>query len=417
MPKKLRNFIYSLLNQQKVLLVEFNQRHTVIIAILVYFLGKYLVERSQLLQHYNIPVPVVGGIIASFVSAFIYFSFDIELTYSLFQRDVLLVIFFTCIGLSSRFSSLIKGGRSLVIMLVLAVTYLFIQNLTGIIVSSLAGLPSQVGVLSGSVSLSGGHGTAIAWAPVFVEKYGINTAVEIGIACATFGLVLGGIIGGPISNYLISKHKLSGPQHQELAVGVENEQKTKITVDSVFSVLLVVSIAVGIGLQLHQLLITLGIKLPVFVPCLFGGILLTNTIPLIFKRISWPTGTPTLALASDITLGLFLSMSLMSLKLWELIDLAGPILLLLLAQVVVITLFTVFIVFRLLGRNYEAAVMSSGYAGLALGATPTAIANMTAVTKKSGAAPQAFIVIPLIGAFFIDIANSVIIQSLLRWLG
>ena len=150
---------------------------------------------------------------------------------------------------------------------------------------------------------------------------------------------------------------------------------------------------------------------------LFGGILMTNTLPLIFKNMRWPTGTPTLALISDISLGLFLAISLMSLQLWTLLDLAGPILLLLIAQVIVITAFVVFVVFRFMNRTYDAAVIAAGYAGLALGATPTAIANMTAVTEKHGASPQAFLVIPLVGAFFIDIANSFVINFLLSKFG
>ena len=181
--------------------------------------------------------------------------------------------------------------------------------------------------------------------------------------------------------------------------------------DTVYFVLLILCIAIGIGLQLHELMNYLGFKLPVFVPCLFGGILLTNTVPYLWKNLHWPTGTPTLALLSDFSLGLFLVMSLMSLQLWTLIDLALPILLLLAAQVFVVTLFTIFVVFPVLGKTYDAAIMSSGYVGLALGATPTAVANMTAVTEKYGASPQAFIVVPLIGAFFIDISNAVIIQT------
>jgi ESS family glutamate:Na+ symporter len=180
--------------------------------------------------------------------------------------------------------------------------------------------------------------------------------------------------------------------------------------------LLVLCIAIGIGLYLHELIVYFGYKLPVFVPCLFGGILLTNTIPYLWKNLSWPTGMPTLALLTDFSLGLFLAMSLMSLQLWTLIDLALPIVLLLAAQVIIAAIFTIFVVFRVLGKTYDAAIMSSGYIGLALGATPTAVANMTAVTKKYGASPQAFIVVPLIGAFFIDISNAVIVQMILGWL-
>lgn len=396
--------------------LEFDSRQTVILAILVLFLGRYLNKKIAFFRNFNIPEPVTGGVLASLIFSACYFVFDLKIDFSLDQRDALLVVFFTCVGLSSRFATLLKGGRALVILLIIAIVYLCIQNLTGISVASITGMPLQTGVLGGSVSLSGGHGTAIAWAPTFIDDYAINNAMEIGIACATFGLVLGGIAGGPIANYLIKRHNLSSQSTEDISIGFSNEQQQKITVDTAYTVLLVLCIAIGIGLHLHQLLVYFGVKLPLFVPCLFGGILLTNTVPYLWKKVSWPTDTPTLALLSDFSLGLFLSMSLMSLQLWTLIDLALPILLLLTAQVVVVTLFTIFVVFRLLGKNYDAAIMSSGYAGLALGATPTAVANMTAVTKKYGASPQAFIVVPLIGAFFIDIANAVIIQTLLGWL-
>ena len=396
--------------------MQFDSRETIIIAILVLFLGRFINKKINILSFYNIPEPVTGGIVASLVFSFFYFLSDISFSFSLEQRDSLLVVFFTCIGLSSKFSTLLEGGKTLVILLIIAIIYLFIQDLTGMGVALLTNLDIQTGVLGGSVSLSGGHGTAIAWAPIFVDEYNITNAVEIGIACATFGLVLGGIIGGPIANYLIKKHKLTSSNIEKLSVGIKNEKKEQITVDSAYSVILVLCIAIGLGLELHKLTQFIGLRLPVFVSCLFAGILLTNTIPYIWKKLPWPSGTPALSLVADYCLGLFLSMSLMSLQLWTLVDLALPILLLLLAQVLVVSFFVVFVVFRLLGKNYDAAVISSGYAGLALGATPTAIANMTAVTKKYGSSPQAFIVIPLIGAFFIDIANALIIQTLLQWL-
>lgn len=394
----------------------FNSRETVILAILVLFLGKFVNQRVSFFQTYSIPEPVTGGVIASVFFSALYFIFDLSIGFSLEQRDALLVVFFTCVGLSARFSTLLQGGKALLTLLVVAVAYLFIQNFTGIGVATVTDLSLQTGVLGGSVSLSGGHGTAIAWAPTFMKDYGITNAMEIGIACATFGLVLGGVAGGPIANYLIKRYNLTSTSEELISVGFSQDEKQKITVDSVYSVLLVISIAIGIGLSLHELVGYFDLRLPVFVPCLFGGIILTNTVPYLWKSVSWPTGTPTLALLSDFSLGLFLAMSLMSLQLWALIDLALPILLLLTAQVVIVSLFTIFVVFRVLGKTYDAAIMSAGYVGLALGATPTAIANMTAVTKKYGASPQAFIVVPLIGAFFIDIANSVIIQTVLNGL-
>lgn len=392
-------------------------RESIVVAIIVLFLGKYLNKKVNFLQYYNIPEPVSGGLLASLLFTAVYFLFDFEIEFTLTQRDTLLIVFFTCIGLSSKFSSLIKGGKTLVILLIIAIIYLFIQNFTGIFVASLNGLEQQVGILGGSVSLSGGHGTAIAWAPTFIKEYGIHNAMEIGIACATFGLVLGGIAGGPIANYLIKRDNLKAEQKEPISIGVEDEEHQKVTVDGLFNALLVINITIGIGLELHILTEEMGIKMPAFVLCLFVGIIVTNTIPIIFKKLTWPTNGPSLPLISDFSLSLFLSLSLMSLQFWTLIDLALPILMLLLAQVLVVVLFTIFIVFPLLGKTYDAAVISSGYVGLALGATPTAIANMTAVTKKFGASPQAFIVVPLIGAFFIDIANAIIINVILKYIG
>lgn len=394
--------------------MEFNSRQTVIIAIVVLLLGKALKNKIDFFQKFNIPEPVIGGVFASLIFSSFYFAFDTVISFSLEQRDILLVIFFTCVGLSAKLSTLLKGGKSLVILLVIAITFLVCQNMTGIGITWLTGLPEKVGVLGGSVSLSGGHGTAIAWAPIFVEKYGIPNAIEIGIACATFGLVLGGVSGGPVFNYLVKRHELQPHKAETNIVGFAQKEKTKITVDTAYNVLLAVCIAIGIGLSLHELSIDLGFKLPVFVPCLFGGIILTNTVPYLWKSVPWPEGKPTLALLSDFSLGLFLAMSLMSLQLWTLIDLALPILLLLAAQVLLAVFFSIFVVFFALGKTYDAAVMASGYVGLGLGATPTAVANMTAVTQKYGASTQAFIVIPLVGAFFIDVANAIIIQLFLR---
>ena len=308
--------------------MEFSARQTTILAILVLFLGRVLNKRIASFQHYNIPEPVTGGITVSLVFASLYFLFDFSASFELVQRDALLIVFFTCVGLSSRFSTLLQGGKTLAILLVLAISYLFLQNLTGIGVTSVTELPSQVGVLSGSVSLSGGHGTAIAWSPIFIEKYGIANAAEIGIACATFGLVLGGVIGGPIAGWLIRKHQLTSSHSEAISVGVQDEGHQKVTVDSILTCLLVLAVAVGIGIHLHAFLLTLGLQLPIFVPCIFGGILLTNTIPFIWPKMDWPTGKPTLALTSEVCLGLFLAMSLMSLQLWTLIDLALPIILL-----------------------------------------------------------------------------------------
>ncbi|WP_419812361.1 sodium/glutamate symporter [Bacterioplanoides sp.] len=398
--------------------MELDGRQTVLCALLVLFIGKKLNKKVPFLRRYNIPEPVTGGILTSLLFSLLYFTTGVSFNFELEVRDELLIVFFTTVGLSASLSSLKAGGKPLAILLLFAVIYLFVQNLTGIAVTMMADMPSQLGLVGGSVSLSGGHGTAIAWAPTFAQDYGINNAMTIGLACATFGLVLGGIIGGPISEFLIKRHQLQPEEAEkpDLALSFKEEVNSAITTEHMFKTLFTIGLCVGIGIHLNYLFVSWGIQLPAFVTCLFAGIIITNTIPNLFPNVRWKRGETSLRLISDMSLGLFLAMSLMSLQLWTLIDLAGPILLILLAQLITIVLFTVLVVFRVMGKSYDAAVMSSGYAGLALGATPTAIANMTAVTKKFGAAPTAFIVVPLVGAFFIDISNAVIIKTLLSLL-
>lgn len=397
--------------------MQLGENETVIIAILVLFFGKFLTGKVRFLREYNIPEPVSGGLIASLVFGALYLFFDLEFRFALELRDTLLIVFFTTIGLSSRFTTLIQGGKPLLVLLVIAVAYLFLQNFTGIAVAYFTGLQLETGVIGGSVSLSGGHGTAIAWAPRFVENYGIENALEIGVACATFGLILGGLLGGPLAKFLITRYELETSGESRLTVGKPHEaDATPIDYQRMLNSILAISISIAIGLALNEVVEQAGLKLPDFVTCLFAGILVINFGPLIFRRVHWPEKSRSLALISDLSLGLFLAMSLMSLQLWTLGGLGGPIVAILLTQVVVVCLCVVFVVFPAMGRDYDAAVMSAGYAGLALGATPTAIANMTAVTQKFGASAKAFIVVPLVGAFFIDIANSLIIQSVLDWL-
>ncbi|WP_066342781.1 sodium/glutamate symporter [Geminocystis sp. NIES-3708] len=397
-------------------IIQLDVRQTIIVAILVLYFGKYLTQKIQFLQNFNIPDAVSGGVLASFFFGILYSVFHLQVDFSLNIRDALLIIFFTTIGLSSKLKTLLQGGKPLLILLAIAVSYLFLQNLTGVAVASIIGLGKPIGLISGSISLSGGHGTAIAWSSILRETYGIENALEIGIASATFGLVLGGIIGGPVARLLITRNRLKVNESKEsLSIGVKHNQKNvRIDYNTMLYSLLVLGITIGLGLQINYIVALMALKLPDFVACLLAGIILTNTIPLIFKNTPWTTDTPSLALISDVSLGLFLSMSLMSLQLWTLTEIGIPIAVILIAQFIAVVTYTIFLVFPVMGKNYNAAVICAGYLGLALGATPTAIANMTAVTEKFGASPQAFIIVPLVGAFFIDIVNAFVIQRFLN---
>lgn len=384
------------------------------IGILVLFVGRSINAKVRFLQDYNIPEPVTGGLLFSLLFALGYIAFDVAPQFDLVARDALLLYFFTGIGLNSDFRTLLAGGKPLLVLLIATLGYMILQNIVGISLAEMMELPKHVGLLTGTVSLIGGHGTTIAWAPTFAQDYGIENAAEIGVAAATVGLVLAGLLGGPIAHYLIRKHQLEPKVIEQPDFGVTyDKREARLDHYSVLYAWLTLNVALIIGVSLNEGLEQVGFKLPMFVTCLFAGILLTNTVPLIFKNLDWPSRSLSLGLISEIALGVFLAMSLMSLQLWALVDLALPMIVILITQLVATALVAVFVVFKIMGRDYEAAVASAGFAGYGLGATPTAIANMSAVTKKFGAAHKAFIIVPLVGAFFIDIANAFIIRFFL----
>ncbi|MEM1194496.1 MAG: sodium/glutamate symporter [Pseudomonadota bacterium] len=392
---------------------------SITVGIIVLFVGIGITNRVNFLQKYNIPESVPGGFAASCVALAIYLTFDVEISFSLNARDVFLIYFFTCVGINARLSQLRAGGKPLAIFLLLTLVYLTLQDVVGTSAASLMGQPSGVGLLVGSASLAGGHGTAIAWAPNIAEQQGIENALEIGISAATLGLIVASLLGGPIASFLITRHNLvsDGDKDPSLksTVGIKREKQdeTSITHLNLMGAILLIHIAMIIGVSLSAVIEETGVTMPLFVPCMLSAIVMTNTIPVFFKNIRWPTGSNALALISDFSLSLFLAMSLMGMKLWEIASLAGPLFGILGAQIVVAVLYILFVVFPVMGRNYLAAVLSSGFAGFSLGATPTAIANMSAVTKSHGPAPLAFIILPLVGAFFVDVANSLLIQLFL----
>jgi len=381
------------------------------IGIVVFFAGVQLNKRIPVLRTYNIPEPVTGGLIAAGISYLLYLTSGIELAYDLEVRDRLLVYFFTAIGLNARISDLIEGGRPLLILLSLTLCFIVLQNAIGLAGAALFGAPSPVGVLAGSASLIGGHGTAIAWAPD-VAALGVENAMEIGVACATLGLVVASLVGGPIAHHLIGRFRLRSKESAADIVGISFETKDKETINhlNLMAVVLTLHIAIILGYLANHAAELWGLKLPLFVTCLLVAILLSNSVPHLFPQSRWPARTPALALVSDFSLGLALAMSLMSMQLWSIAGIAGPLIGILILQTIGALIFIRWLLFPMMGSDYQAAVLSAGFGGFALGATPTAIANMTAVTKAHGPAPTAFIILPLVGAFFVDVTNAVVIR-------
>ena len=385
----------------------------------VFLLGAKLTRQFAILREFNIPEPVTGGLLAAAFFAVVSAISGKELVFSTGSRDLFLVLFFASIGLNARLGDLIAGGKPLAILLVLTVITIAAQNVIGVAGALVFDFPMQAGVLFGSAALIGGHGTAIAWSPEIAEVTGLAGVSELGIAVATIGLIVAALIGGPVAKFLIEKHKLT-PSRPDAAhtVGLSFDKEgheRPITHISLMRVMLALNLSIIGGYVVHGMIAEAGLMLPLFVPCLIMGILIGNLVPALFPKAQAISGTPSLAVISDFALGAFLAISLMTLDFASLRGLGLPIAAVLAAQTLFAVLFVIYVLFPLLGRGYRAAVLAAGFGGFALGATPTAIANMTAVTKRYGPSPIAFVVLPLVSAFFVDIANAIIIQMIVNF--
>jgi len=383
---------------------------TLVAASLVLLLGRGLVARVGFLRSYNIPEPVAGGLVVA-VLLLILRTFDIEVRFDTSLQTPLMLAFFATIGLSADLASLKKGGRVVGIFLLAVIGLLVVQNAMGIGLATLLGLDPLMGLLTGSITLAGGHGTGAAWGAVFSEKYGLASASELALASATFGLVLGGLIGGPVARLLVKRVQVPGGNQEQaprLPKGFEQPNKERsITPFSFVETLALIAISLLAGNLLNGLLQGTAFELPAFVCVLFVGVVLRNGLAAlglyqVFER--------EVSVLGNVSLSLFLAIALMSLKLWDLAALALPIFIILAMQALVMALFAIFVTFRVMGSNYDAAVLAAGHCGFGLGATPTAIANMQAVTQRYGPSQIAFLVVPMVGAFFIDIINVIVIK-------
>lgn len=333
-----------------------------------------------------------------------------EVNFDMSLRDPLMLAFFATIGLNANIASLCAGGRVVGIFLIVVVGLLVMQNAIGIGMASLLGLDPLMGLLAGSITLSGGHGTGAAWSKLFIERYGFTNATEVAMACATFGLVLGGLIGGPVARYLV-KHSTTPngiPDDQEVPTAFEKPDVGRMITSLVLiETIALIAICLTVGKIVAQLLAGTAFELPTFVCVLFVGVILSNGLSMMgFYRVF----ERAVSVLGNVSLSLFLAMALMGLKLWELASLALPMLAILVVQTIFMALYAIFVTWRMMGKNYDAAVLAAGHCGFGLGATPTAIANMQAITERFGPSHMAFLVVPMVGAFFIDIVNALVIK-------
>jgi glutamate:Na+ symporter, ESS family len=383
---------------------------TLVAATLVLLLGRKLVHGITLLKKYTIPEPVAGGLLVAIALLVLKMSMNIEFEFDMSLRDPLMLAFFATIGLNANLASLRAGGKVLCIFLAVVIGLLLMQNIIGLGMAYLLGLDPIMGLLAGSVTLLGGHGTGAAWSEVFVEQYGFENALEVAMACATFGLILGGLLGGPVARYLIKYSPTpEGIPDDKVAPTTFEKPDAERTISSLVLIETIAMIAICLttGKVIAQWLSGTVLELPTFVCVLFVGVVLSNGLAVLgFYRVF----ERAVSVMGNVCLSLFLAMALMSLKLWELASLALPIFAILAVQTLFMTFYAIFVTWRVMGKNYDAAVLAAGHCGFGLGATPTAIANMQAITERFGPSHIAFLVVPMVGAFFIDIVNAIVIK-------
>lgn len=388
---------------------------TLVAATLVLLLGGKCVRSIPLLRKYTIPAPVAGGLLVALALLAMKQTVNWEISFDMSLKDPLMLAFFSTIGLNANLSRLRAGGKALVLFLFVVLGLLLVQNAIGVGMAKMLGLDPLMGLIAGSITLSGGHGTGAAWSKLFVERYGFANATEVAMACATFGLVLGGLIGGPVARYLVKRSSTpEGTPEDEESVqpsGFEKPEKPRLINSLVMiETIAMIAICLSVGHVVAGLLRGTALELPTFVCVLFMGVIVSNTLAAtgvynVFERA--------VSVLGNVSLSLFLAMALMSLRLWELASLALPMLVILSVQALVMALYAIFVTYRVMGKTYDAAVLSAGHCGFGMGATPTAIANMQAITDRFGPSHLAFLVVPMVGAFFIDIANAIVIKLFL----
>lgn len=393
--------------------IQLDMYQTLAVAVLVLLLGNYLKKKIYFLQKFCIPAPVIGGLIFAIMTCICYVTGIAEFSFDDTLREVCMVFFFTSVGFQANLKVLKSRGKSLIVFLGLVIVLIILQNLTAVGLAKLLNLNPLIGMCTGSIPMVGGHGTAGAFGPV-LEDLNINGATTICTAAATFGLIFGSLIGGPLGKRLIEKHSLlNTTANDDDSLLVEDEKKherhTNMYADAVFQLIL----AIGVGTIFTMLLTKTGLTFPIYIGAMLAAALMRN--------ICEYTGIATIHMGEindlgGISLSLFLGMAMITLRLWELASLALPLVILLAAQVLLIIIFTYVIEFNIMGRDYDAAILVSGTCGFGTGATPNAMANMQAVCDQYVPSIKAYLLIPLVGSLFADFLNSLVITFFINLL-
>ncbi|MBU3170027.1 sodium/glutamate symporter [Clostridium estertheticum] len=387
------------------------------LAVVVLFIGQQIKNKLAFLDRYCIPAPVIGGLIFAIITLILKMSnlliFDMDIT----LQKLFMTVFFTTIGLTASLKLLKKGGKGVLIFLGVSIILCILQDITGVTLAKMFGLNPLIGLSTASVPMVGGHGTAGAFGPIF-EKAGAIGATTVALASATFGLVMGSIIGGPIGKRLIEKNNLTYPMkinsnaHDQLLENEEINEKP-LRHDNFMGAATQILLSMGLGTIISIVLEKTGMTFPSYIGAMFAAAIIRNISDC---TNSYKVHSEEVDIIGEVSLSLFLTMALMGLKLWQLSSLALPLIAMLLAQTILTGLFCYFVTFNVMGRDYDAAVIVSGNCGFGMGATPNAMANMGAMTTKYGASLKAFFIVPLVGSLFIDFCNAGVITTFMNFL-
>lgn len=394
------------------MVIDLNLFLTTALAVIVLLVGDYVKKRVEILRKFCIPIPVIGGLIFTILVSIGYSTqlFTFKLNFAL--SDVFMLAFYSSIGFTASYKLLKKGGPKVIKFLIVSIIVVILQNFLGVYLAKLLGLSPLVGLATASIPMTGGHGTSAAFAPV-LEEAGLQNALTITLAAATFGLVAGSLMGGPTGKFLIEKYKLITGKETEKVEGIEKVEKGNEKLDEkrIYSAVYQLLVSMALGSIISMLLKKTGLTFPASVGAMIAAAIVRN----IADYSTWLKIKETeIRIIGDISLILFLAFSMMSLKLWQLTDLAIPMIILLIAQTILMGLCAVFLTYKVMGKNYEAAMMAVGHCGFGLGAVPTAMANMQSVEEKYGPAPTAFFILPLVGSLFINFFNSAIIVAFIN---
>lgn len=379
---------------------------TLAFAVGVLFIGGFLKKKISILEKFCIPAPVIGGLIFALVSCLLYVFGIVEFNFDETLKNVCMVMFFTSVGFQANLKVLRAGGLSLVIFLACLFVLIVVQNLAAVGLSQVLDISPLIGMCTGSIPMVGGHGTSGAFGPV-LEDFGVEGATTFCTAAATFGLIIGSLMGGPVARRLIVKHDLmKNAVSEDATILAEEEQKHHRSVSMYAPAAYQIAIAMGLGTVVSWALSLTGMTFPVYIGSMIVAAFMRN--------IDEYTGSFHIHMGEindigGICLSLFLGIAMITLKLWQLAELALPLIVLLVAQVIITALFSYFVVFNVMGRDYDAAVLSAGVCGFGMGATPNAMANMQAITEKFAPSVKAYLLVPIVGSMFADFINSLVI--------